>query len=153
MNAWLLLLILAIGAFIAMLFREQQRQNQRQAQSGSPQPPPLPESYDQPPNSEDVPPPVPAAARRLPAAARPLPPLRFRRTVPPPLPTVVPAPVPVVTRAPEPVRRAPTVSANARPPSRAVSQLLELLRSPQTVRAAILLNEVLGPPRSRRPRH
>jgi len=151
MNAWLMLLIVAIGAFIAMLFREQQKLKPQRPSSS--RPPPMPESFDSPPNSEDVPPPLPAGPRTVTPANRPMPPLRFRRTVPPPLPAQVPAVVPVVTPAPmlEPPRRAPTVSAPSRPPSPAVKQLLELLRTPQTVRAAILLNEVLGPPRSKRP--
>jgi hypothetical protein len=54
--------------------------------------------------------------------------------------------------APVAPHKAPTVSAPARQPSPAVIQLRSMLRSPGTIQAAIILQEVLGPPRCRRGR-
>jgi len=54
--------------------------------------------------------------------------------------------------APVAPHKAPTVSAPTRQPSPAVVQLRSMLRSPGTIQAAIVLQEVLGPPRCRRGR-
>jgi hypothetical protein len=103
-------------------------------------PPPLAEPIPSPPAMFEPPKPKPRPVqprREKPrtAVAKPVPP----RPVPPPVP---------VPEAPAPSK----VVAQVRRPAPAVAQLWTLLKSPATLQAAILLQEVLGPPRCRRRR-
>jgi hypothetical protein len=141
-NPWLMILIVAVGVFIASMFRAQQQQQRTRPPLR--QPPPR-GPLDEPPSSTDVPVVLPA----------PRPP---RRTMPPPLPprrkvqrveivsmppTAEPVP-PAITTPP-----APLVSP-AKPLSRAALSLREMFRNPQALRAAILVREVLDAPLCRR---
>ncbi len=97
---------------------------------------------------------VPAGPRQVPEPPRPAPP------VPPPVVEVVRAVVPPAVQpvavTPAPMLRtevaAPPPPATVRPRrrSRSTAGLLALLRSPDSLRTAILLREVLGPPACRR---
>jgi hypothetical protein len=138
-NPWLMILIVAVGVFIASMFRAQQQQRTRPAV----RPPQPRDTLDEASSSTDVP--VVLRAPRPP-----------RRTMPPPLPRKVqrveiiavppPAePVPVATAVPP----APLVSP-AKPLSRAALSLRDMFRNPQSLRAAILVREVLDAPLCRR---
>jgi hypothetical protein len=140
-NPWLMILIVAVGVFIASMFRAQQQQRTRPPMR---QPPPR-DTLDEPASSTDLPVVLPA----------PRPP---RRTMPPPLPPrrkvqrveivsmpLAAEPVPPVIAMPP----APLVSP-AKPLSRAALSLREMFRNPQSLRAAILVREVLDAPLCRR---
>jgi hypothetical protein len=98
------------------------------------------------PEYRPEPPPPPRPVLLVPPPERPRRPEPIRerpRVQPPPIILDVPpasAPVP-------PLRVVPLAPAKVSP---VAAQLRELLRSPQSLRAAILLQEVLGPPRCRR---
>jgi hypothetical protein len=136
---------------IDRFLQEVQRRRQSEPPTRTPPPPrPMPEA------------PVPSPRSRR----RAVPPAEFPPLRPAPPPprmepveveavVVVPAPVPVARPAeraprppeppPPPPRPAPSV-----PVSSAGGQLMALLRSPQTLQTAVLLHEILGPPRCRR---
>lgn len=104
----------------------------------------------------------PERRRPSPATQREAPQRRRQETIP----TVVPvsrgrsAPPPVVELVVEPVvtpvdltpllPTSPSPSTTERTVSPAVTQLMKLLRNPQSLRTAFMLQEVLGPPRCRR---
>ncbi len=101
---------------------------------------------------------TPPPRRPLPESPRVRPPLEVVATpvAPPPPPlTPAPPPVPVVPAvvasvpvlSPPPAPMVTTVPEKLSP---AAAQLRALLRSPQTLRVAVLLHEVLGPPRCKR---
>jgi hypothetical protein len=136
-----MIVIVAVGVLIASLFRAQQQQQQQQRPRPPVRQPPRPETFDEPPPSADVPTVLPA-------------PRPVRRVLPPPLPqwrtkergekvTVVVEPVlsPAVAGVP------PTT-----PRSMPAASLREWLRNPQSLRAAILVREVLDEPLCRRRR-
>ncbi len=122
------------------------------------------EALGAPPGTEPPPPvrPRPAAprpsnrpepARRRPAARpweQPLPPLTtappfLREPAPPPVLSAPPPPPPVVALPRPTPLAAPPVSAPR--PAAGASSLGEMLRRRESVRQAILLREILGPPR------
>jgi hypothetical protein len=102
------------------------------------------------PDAAGVPPvrrqPAPARSR-LPAVVLPeSPPPKAERQSPVTLQAVA------VEPAAPPVTPLVTPATGPRPQSRAAAQLLAMLAQPESVRTAILLQEVLGPPRCRRKR-
>ncbi|MBY0525249.1 MAG: hypothetical protein K2R98_17715 [Gemmataceae bacterium] len=124
-----------------------------------PRPPDAPRPIPRRPRPIDPPPPRRPMVETLPpkvvverpvgtlAPAVPLP--------PPPVPVVVAPVIEVVAAVPASARsgqRSPPAGAPSIGASVPITQLLALLHSPKAAQAAILLNEVLGPPRSRRHR-
>jgi hypothetical protein len=86
----------------------------------------------------------PKPRRRAPP---PLPVKRARRVEP--VPTVLPVAQPVTLPAQAPPAAAALLKEDVRPRAAAMVQLAAFLKHPKTLRAAVLLNEVLGPPKSR----
>jgi hypothetical protein len=131
MNPWMMLLVFAVAVLITVMFRGPQ-----------PRKTPLPRNENvEPPRRMDEPPVV-----------RPVP-LR-RRLLPPPLvqavPKVAPAPTPRVAVAEVKVA-ATTVSAGKKAAPVSL-EMMQLLKNPQSLRAAVLLREVLDAPLCRRRR-
>ena len=133
MPPWILLIIVALAVFIAAMFRGPQ-----------PRKPPVrerDEDWAKPPRP--VPPPLPR-----------------RRVLPPPLPRSVPRAEPVVlTVAEPPLPPAPSALDPGKAPrvegklkSQAGLQLAALMKDRQTLRAAMMVREVLDPPLCRRGR-
>jgi hypothetical protein len=114
----------------------------------APSPPPRPAPPPVPPRVERLPRPVPATVRRA------EPPTRERPALAVTVLSPVPAPPPLVEAVLVPVQPPLALSVPTSPlaprVSPAAAQLHSLLRSPQTLRTAVLLQEVLGPPRCRR---
>jgi hypothetical protein len=103
------------------------------------------------PASRPVPVPRPKRVERMPRPAPSLPP-RERPAAIVAAPPPVPAPPPLegvgVAAVEPPSSRAPQVMIRSRT-TPAAAQLGSLLRSPQALQAAVLLHEILGPPRCR----
>jgi hypothetical protein len=109
---------------------------------------------------EDYDRPAPVVIRPAPRPAPVLPqkPIIIRRpprlvveTLPPPAPVVpiTPAPLPLASRLSAAQPAKPASPASARRIS-TVAAVMGLLRNPRTVSSALILNEVLGPPKSKR---
>jgi hypothetical protein len=128
--------------------------------TAAPTPPPIVERPAPPPPIPQREPlrPVPVPPPRLPRRPereRPLP-TRIRERPLQPEPVLVAEPVPPPPPPAPPAPPAPAVPAVlgtyvvTRPPSPALTQLVTMLRSPQSLRTAILLREIFDPPVSRR---
>lgn len=137
MQQWMLFVVVATAILLSVIFRRQPGQGQQGLASK------LFEAFSEPPPA--------AAPRRVPP---PLP-LAFRIAVPPPQPpqpaktrTVsAPPPAPVISK---PKRKVDVEKAT--PQSGPPRQLLEMLSDRRMLVGAFMLNEVLGPPLSRRRR-
>ena len=141
MNPWV-----AIGVAVAvMIISSILRSQRRQGPGAGAQ---LLDNADARPARRSPPPPPPLPRRRVVP-----PPLPRRRSVPP-IETVTPAPQPSPPT-PSPVLAGlPAVpelaKVTTRPNTPTAVQLIALLRNPQSLRAAVLLREVLDAPLSRR---
>lgn len=139
-----------IDRFLEEINRRRQQQQQRRpgslesTETAAPPPPPAR------PRVEDRPVPVPRS-RPAPAPKQPQrPTVRTAYTAPPPvqaLPTVVPVSPAESAALLRPVRPLPGA-----PTSPQLKMARDLLASGQGLRTAIILNEIFGPPRSKRPR-
>jgi hypothetical protein len=107
-------------------------------------PPPLPRRVERPVERPPLVPPPPPRRRPPEPAPRPQP-----QVAPPPVELVVMEEVREVERVPN---RAPTVTAG-KAPTPGAKMLADLLRTRDGLQAAVLLNEVIGPPRCKRPRN
>ena len=130
MNPWMVLVVLATAALITLLFRGPQ-----------PRKSPTSDERTEPPQPGGPPPMV----RVVPV----------RRRFPPPL---LVQPVAKVEPAPRMVLPVPAVklvapmATPAKKPSPVALQLVDMLKNQQSIQAAVLLREVLGPPLCRRRR-
>jgi hypothetical protein len=133
--------------------RRQQAEERRTEPRAEPPPPPVESIPEVVPVEQTAPdferrrPPVVVAEVPRPERVRPRPVVRVRRPEPRPAPAAPPRAVPVAVPMPPPAP--PEVQIHAPRVSAAVPQVFAMLRSPQNVQAAILLQEVLGPPRCR----
>jgi hypothetical protein len=150
------------GSDIDRFLQEIDRLRRRNQESGEPLRRPAAPPVVAAPVSRPRPRPVPPTAR-----PRPLPPPRPQRPAPPPAPGRPAAPeVPMVTPleefTPPPLPGLPTLvppvpvmrTSLPLPPTKtpAPTPLLELLRSSQGMATAVVLHELLGPPKARRGR-
>lgn len=106
-------------------------------------PPQRPETRPRPPRPA-TPPPLPPVIPVHEAPLTPVPPLA-PLAVPPPAPPVSPAKAPATTGAYVIQQRIALASG-----SNVTRQVREMLRNPHSIRAALVLQEVLGPPLARR---
>lgn len=158
MEQLVLILIIALISFVNWLFKKsaelrEKRKLERQTMEGGA----LSQPESQPAPEEDRDP--DESMRRLMEALglpqdEPPPPVIRREPNPPPLPQpvfeVTPPPVTVPTPAappPRPVRAAPVIVPTRRS---APSPLRELLASPEGLKKAIMISEILGKPKSLR---
>jgi len=132
MNPWMLFVLAILAIIIGTMFRQP-----RQARS---EPETDEEDDYAPPPKMPVPPPLPQRRRQPPPLPRP------RRVPVAEVISVAQATPPAVT--PAAATKAPM--AERRPPSQAAIQVIKLLSDRQSLRAAIVLREVLDPPLCKR---